>query len=213
MALLSKVFLALSAFSVSFPAAKQAIPSGLRHRLGQFLYYRAIADFPDRVFMRETIIPYILERGSSRVLSVGVQPYSVEIADRLMAGGAEVWTLDIDPEAQAWGSPGRHIVGDASRIDEIEGTQGFSCILFNGVLGFGINEPDDIGRTFAALSAILPPDGLIVLGWNTDRIPDPSLHPEFQRFRHIQANNFPSRVTFPGSTHVYDFLEPSQDNS
>jgi hypothetical protein len=61
----------------------------------------------------------------------------------------------------------------------------------------------------AASSSILPPDGLLVLGWNTDRIPDPAHHPEFRRFRSIRDDSFPSRVTFPRSTHVYDFLEPA----
>jgi hypothetical protein len=172
-----------------------------------FLYLKALPRFPDRVYMRETIIPYILERGALRVLSIGVQPFTREITDQLTAGGAEVWTLDIDPQLQRWGSPGRHIVGDAVRIDEIEGTRNFDCILFNGVLGFGIDDADKIGRTFAALSTVLPPGGLLVLGWNSDRIQDPLQHPEFRRFRYVEDRTLRPRVTFPGSTHVYDFIE------
>jgi hypothetical protein len=185
------------------PAQKHPEQSGLVSLL------QSVAAIPDRVYMREAIIPYILKRGALRVLSVGVGPHTVEITDLLTAGGAEVWTLDIDPQLQRWGSPERHIVGNAIRIDEIEGTRGFSCVLFNGVLGFGIDHPDDIGRTFVGLSEILPPGGLVVLGWNTDQTQDPLQHPEFRRFRYIDDKTLPARVTFPGSTHVYDFIEPA----
>ena len=207
MAITNKVFHLLWQIISPLRAVRWIFPKGVRNRVGLFLYMNALPQFPDRVYMRDAIIPYILKRGALRVLSVGVGPHTVEITDRLTAGGAEVWTLDINPQVQSWGSPGRHITGDASRIDEIEGTRGFSCILFNGVLGFGIDDADSIGRTFAALSMILPPGGLLVLGWNTDRIPDPLQHPEFRRFRYIEDNNLQSRVTFPGSTHVYDFVE------
>jgi hypothetical protein len=205
--LMSHSFRALTTLSSLFPVAKQMVPSGIRRNVYKFLLSKVIVRYPDRVFMREEILPFILRQGVPRVLTVGVQSYTVEIMDLLTAGGVKVSSLDIDPEAQRYGAPGRHIIGDATRIDEIDGTQGFPCILFNGVLGFGIDRPEDIRRTFVALSNILPPDGLLVLGWNTDRIPDPMDFPEFRRFRHIQDESLPRRVTFPESTHVYDFLE------
>src|SRR5918995_6345462 len=118
----STVFHALFKLASSFPEARQVLPASIRHRVGLFLYLRALPQFPDRVYMRKAIIPYILKRGASRVLSIGVGPHTVEITDLLTEGGAEVWTLDIDPQLQRWGSPGRHIVGDAVRIDDIEGT-------------------------------------------------------------------------------------------
>src|SRR3712207_6651972 len=74
-------FQLLSRVITAHPAMRQVIPARLRHAVGRFLYIRAITDFPDRVFMRETIIPYLLKRGVSRVLSVGVQFYSVEITE------------------------------------------------------------------------------------------------------------------------------------
>ena len=199
----------MAGLSPALPFAKLIIPRPVRRGISKHFISKVILHNPDRVFMRDVIIPYILRRGASKVLSVGVRDYTVEITDLLTKGGAEVWTLDIDPKAQAWGVPGRHIVGDAMRLDEIEGMHGFSCILFNGVLGYGINTPADIGRTLTALSAVLPADGLLILGWNVDRIPDPAQRVEFGRFRHLQDEALPSRATFPGSTHVYDFLEPA----
>lgn len=211
--LVSKAFLLLSSVSASCPAAKNVLPVRVRQRLGRFLYERSIQDLPDRVFMRQAIIPHILQRGVGRVLNVGVRPYSKEITDRPAAGGVEVWTLDIDPQAARWGSPGRHIIGDATRIDEIPEARGFPCILFNGVFGWGIDDRDQINRTLVALSKVLSPDGLLVVGWNTDRIDDPALQPEFRRFRTVDMESFPSRVTFKGSTHVYDFLKPAKSEA
>jgi uncharacterized UPF0146 family protein len=205
--LLSKAFWVLSSLSSAFPIAKQAIPTSFRHAVGEFLLNKVIVEYPDRVFMRETIIPFLLQRHVRKVLSVGVRQYTVEITDRLIEAGIEVWTMDIDPDTHVWGAPGRHIVGDAMRLPVYEAARDMPCILFNGVLGFGIDSPDEVGRALRALSEVLSADGLLVLGWNSDRLPDPVHHPEFSRFQHLQTGEIPSRVTFPNSTHVYDFLE------
>ena len=132
----------------------------------------------------------------------------MEIHRTLISRGVETWTLDIDPQAERWGVPGHHVVGDAREIDRISALPHFHCVIFNGVLGFGINEPDDIRRALGALGRLLPPAGILILGWNAGGIEDPRELPEFSAFfRYAEAFTSPTRVEFPDSSHIYDVLE------
>lgn len=196
---------ALSATAAKFPALKHLIPRTVRKEVYAWLLQRAIRHYPDRVYLREFIVADILRRGIKRVLSIGCRKYCVEVTNRLSAAGLDVWTLDIDPEAARWGAR-RHVIGDARRIDEIAQCYGFDCVILNGVFGFGIDSRADIERTLVALSRILRPGSLLVLGWNSDRAEAPATY-DGGSFYRAGAQ----RITFDNSTHIYEFLERAED--
>lgn len=165
-----------------------------------------IRDLPDRRALADIYLPALAARGG-RILWVGCRRYTAADYPVLERQGAEVWTTDIDPRAARWGRSGRHRTGDICEADQIFDGLSFDTIVCNGVLGFGVDQPYDQERALAAMAAILKPGGLLLLGWNTDKIADPL---DLPRFGHFYApaslGAAPSRLRFDAVTHVYDVL-------
>ena len=165
-----------------------------------------IRDLPDRRALAEIYLPALAARGG-RILWVGCRRYTSADYPVLERQGAEVWTTDIDPRAARWGRSGRHQTGDICEADQIFDDLRFDTIICNGVLGFGVDQPYDQERALAAMAAILKPGGLLLLGWNTDKIADPldlSIIGHFYETASFGAT--PSRMRFDAVTHVYDVL-------
>lgn len=165
---------------------------------------RKIRDLPDRKLMAEAYIPALAAEGG-QILWVGSRAYTAEDYPVLEAQGGVVWTTDIDPGAARWGVQGRHRTGDICEADVFFSDQTFDAIVCNGVLGFGVDAPDQQRRALQALSRILKPGGRLLLGWNVDKIADPiaaSLTEPW--FAHKPFAGQPARVAVTGTTHVYD---------
>jgi SAM-dependent methyltransferase len=162
---------------------------------------------PDRLVLVDRYIPAFASAGG-RMLWVGCQAYTAGYPARLEAGGGEVWTLEFDPAAALWGAEGRHRTGDLKRAEQLFADLAFDAILCNGVLGFGVNSPDDQQTALAAMAKILRPGGLLLLGWNTDKIADPvAAGFTAAAYRPATRGDLPQRMTFPTVTHVFDLLE------
>jgi len=162
---------------------------------------------PDRLVLVDRYIPAFATRGG-RILWVGCQAYTAGYPAMLEAGGGEVWTLEFDPAAALWGREGRHRTGDLKVADEIFSDLTFDAILCNGVLGFGVNSAADQQTALAAMARLLRPGGLLLLGWNTDRIADPVVAGfTADGYRSATLGDVPTRMTFPTVTHVFDVLE------
>ncbi|HAL06484.1 MAG TPA: methyltransferase [Brevundimonas sp.] len=180
--------------------------SALRNLFSNPSTVRDIRDLPDRQALAHTYLPALAARGG-RILWVGCRRYTSTDYPVLESGGAEVWTTDIDPRAARWGRSGRHQTGDICQADQIFDDLRFDTIVCNGVLGFGVDAPCDQERALTAMAAILKPGGLLLLGWNTDRIADPLDLPALDHFYEpASLGAMPSRVRFDAVTHVYDVL-------
>lgn len=162
---------------------------------------------PDRLVLVDRYLPAFAARGG-RILWVGCQAYTADYPARLETGGAEVWTMEFDPAAAIWGAPGRHRTGDLKAVDTLFGDMIFDAVLCNGVLGFGVNSPEDQQIALAAMAKVLRPGGLLLLGWNTDKISDPvASRFTTPAYRAATLGDLPERMTFPTVTHVFDLLE------
>lgn len=165
-----------------------------------------ILKLPDRKLMAEAYIPALAADGG-RILWVGCRAYTAADYDDLEARGAEVWTTDIDPKAERWGRDGRHRTGDVCEIDRIFPDITFDAIVCNGVLGYGVDEPGPQKQALDAMAAILRPGGLLILGWNTDKIDDPiAAGLASPTYAGTDYAGQPTRVRFETVTHVYDTL-------
>lgn len=168
-----------------------------------------IRNLPDRRALADIYLPALAARGG-RILWVGTRRYTSADYPVLERQGAEVWTTDIDPRAARWGRSGRHQTGDICEADLIFDDLRFDTIICNGVLGFGVDQPYDQERALAAMAAILKPGGLLLLGWNTDKIADPLELPAFRYFYTTASlGAAPFRMRFDAVTHVYDLLARS----
>lgn len=167
---------------------------------------RRIRQLPDRRLMAESYVPALaVEAG--QILWIGCREYTLDDYATLEAGGGQVWTTDIDPAAERWGCKERHRTGDVCEADQFFSDKTFDAIVCNGVLGYGVDSPQQQERALAALAAILRPGGRLLLGWNTDKIDDPVAAGLTDRdFKPAPLGDQPTRVEFEGVTHVYDSL-------
>lgn len=167
---------------------------------------RRISHLSDRRILAETYIPAVAALGG-RILWVGCQSYTVDYYAPLEAQGGEVWTMDIVEEASIWGHGARHRTGDVCNAHQIFSELKFDAVICNGVLGYGANTVDQQTGALRALAEVLKPDGLLLLGWNTDKIKDPiSAKLAEPWFKPAPFAGLPARVPCPGVTHVYDSL-------
>ena len=163
-----------------------------------------IRSLPDRRVMADSYVPALAADGG-RILWVGCREYTLDDYAALEAHGGEVWTTDIDAAAERWGREGRHRTGDVCEADRLFSDMTFDAIVCNGVLGYGVDSPEQQRKALEALAAILRPGGRLLLGWNTDKIDDPvaaglteaNLEP-------TPLGDQPTRVRFDAVTHVYD---------
>jgi SAM-dependent methyltransferase len=114
--------------------------------------------------------------------------------------------LDIDPDVVRWGAPQRHITASIEQATSHFSAAMFDTVVLSGVFGFGVNEIAGQEAAIAACAVILKPGGLLVLGWNSDLVADPSMLTEVRRnFDSPSDPELDGRVTFRRSTHVFDF--------
>ncbi|SEQ01529.1 Methyltransferase domain-containing protein [Faunimonas pinastri] len=158
----------------------------------------------DRLYLRRAIVPAIIGSGARQILFIGVRGYTRAVVDAMGRHGLEVWTSDIDPEAAPHGAPARHRTGDVCEIDALFPEVRFDLVILNGVLGWGVDSPEDIERALEGVMRILRPGGVLLLGWNRGRIPDPPTIPALMtRFEPCSFESLPQRKDFPGATHLY----------
>jgi hypothetical protein len=192
--------------SVLRKAVRPFVPRQLRGVINQWVGEYRTSRSPDRIFLKDTLLPEVGKRGG-RVLFVGCQRYTAGYPRILDGHGAECWTIDIDPAAARWGAMGRHTVLDARYIAQHFSSEFFDTVVLSGVFGFGVDTDLLQNTVLVAVNRVLKCGGLLVLGWNTDRSPDPMQLDELQRrFNAGVLGGLGSRRTFQGTTHVFDFL-------
>jgi hypothetical protein len=157
----------------------------------------------DRRYLRCTILPAIARAAPDRLLFVGVRGYTGAYAETFRSGPTEFWTTDIDPDAARYGVPDRHVIADARMLDQAVPPRSFPMVLLNGVFGWGVDEPEDMERTLGAVHAVLSRGGLLLIGWNADRAPDPEALRTIRLFEPAAPFGLPHRKRFADVTHVY----------
>ena len=164
--------------------------------------------YSDRQYMTDEILPALTSSKIQRVLFVGCKAYTARYGKQFVRVGIDYWTTDIEPAAAIWGEKHRHIVCDIRQIDSVCAAESFDVVLLNGVIGDGVDEESEINSAIEAIARILRPNGLLLIGWNSDKgHPDPSTVEAASRyFRRTQALPLPARKTFPDTDHVYDWL-------
>lgn len=157
----------------------------------------------DRVYLRRTILPALADARPQRVLFVGVRGYTRSYMHVFRGSAVEFWTSDIDPAVARYGSPNRHVTEDVRDLDAAFPPEFFEVAILNGVLGWGVDTSEDMRRALVATEAVLAPRGLLLLGCNTDRTPDPQALPGIELFEPVSFARLPQRTSFEDVTHVY----------
>jgi hypothetical protein len=162
---------------------------------------------PDREILENTIIPFFVTRGVSRVLFVGTDWFTKHY-DRFFAG-SDYWTIEIEPGRRRFGGT-QHIVDSMEHLDRHFPKAYFDLILCNGVYGWGLNDPASCEEAFQQCYDCLRDQGVLMLGWNDvpERRPFPleSVH-SLRQFARLEDSPFGTwRYAAPTLTrHTYDF--------
>lgn len=119
---------------------------------------------PDRKALERTILPfYAANEGIKRVLFVGVAPYTARYRELFPA--RVFATIDTNAaRAHLGGEP--HVVGSVTELDRHFDPDSFDLIVFNGVLGFGLDDPAKARAAFHAIAKTLTKGGALLVGVN-----------------------------------------------
>ncbi len=158
--------------------------------------------------MERVLIPFLASVGARNVLFVGCRAYTSHYPGLFEEQGMVLFTCDIDPASERFGSPGRHRTIDACELSPDAFTVSFDAIVFSGIIGFGIDTVAQVEKAAVALASLLRPGSILVLGSNTDRGIDPLTNPVWRSlFVRTCRAGMAQRVSFDGSTHIFDGLE------
>lgn len=205
------------------PLVRALIPPGLKARMNARLGSGVMDEFADRRYMEGVLLPAVAAMRPRRLLDVGLQPYTAHYG-RFFGPETERWTLDVDPASARLGAPDRHIVGDVLDAEARFEPGTLDVLLFNGILGFGLDRLDEQVRMLHVARRLLRTDGWFLVGW--DRTPegalliasptppaagaaarDPlELDAVRDLFVHEGPDGQPARRVFDDSSHVYDWF-------
>ncbi|MER2604701.1 MAG: hypothetical protein ABTQ29_02620 [Siculibacillus sp.] len=186
--------------------ARAVLPKAVRQGIHARYHAAVVRRLPDRVFMESRIFPWLEAQKPRRVLFVGVRAYTEHYPRLLAERGMHVWTVDIDPDAARWGAAD-HLTRDVCALVPADFPEPFDAVVFNGVIGWGVDEPEPILAALGALRSLVPDGAPMVIGWNDDRSRDPlALAGVSEQWESIAGPSGTTRRAFEGVTHVYDFV-------
>lgn len=138
------------------------VPGRLRNHLWLLLGRPMPITSQDRKVLETIILPKVAA-ARHRVLFVGCEIYTAHY--RTFFRQNDYHTLDYDPGKRRYGAR-QHTVGSATELDRYYPEGWFDAVIFNGVLGYGVDDLAGAEAAIAACRAVLKPEGLLVVGWN-----------------------------------------------
>jgi SAM-dependent methyltransferase len=167
---------------------------------------------PSRKWLENDVLAVLPGLGFRRILFVGTAPYTWHYERIACRAGGEWITCDVNPSAAVWGAR-RHAVARVQEIDARFAPGYFDAVILSGVLAFGIDPGADFDAAISAISRVLRPEGLLLLGWNSDLAADPLLSGGMCRLFRAAVNlPLPSRRSFDEEAFVYDFQLRAEDH-
>ncbi|MCA0200595.1 MAG: class I SAM-dependent methyltransferase [Proteobacteria bacterium] len=158
---------------------------------------RRIRRLPSRIFLETVAIPALAKAGRQRMLFVGTRSYNRPAYERCKTEGIAAWSIDMDAAAAAYGAPDGHLIGNVCDIEALAGGQRFDVIIFNGVLGWGLNNAPEALLAVKAMKNVVAPGGLLFVGWNpglTDGAEIAIMRPHLV---HTSVGAVPEDIEFP----------------
>ena len=118
----------------------------------------------DRSILEEVILPYFgQDIHYQRVLFVGCSAYTQWYGK--FFENKEYWTIDHKRVKRKYGSR-NHVTDNITNLEKYFRHNYFHLIIMNGVIGFGLDKPDEIERALDACFDMLDREGILMLGWN-----------------------------------------------
>ena len=191
---------------------RRLVPRSWRKKLFLLIANQAIAQLPSRKFLETSLLANLPAQPALRMLCVGTQSYNRPLYRACEALEIKVWSIDLDPNSSRWPAPQGHFVGDVCDIPTLAGELRFDVILFNGVLGFGINSYDAAQKVCDALRRVSASSALLLVGWNPGLTDDSEILAFRAKLEAVAPGNLPSSLEFPSHgkiqphAHRYEFF-------
>jgi SAM-dependent methyltransferase len=153
----------------------------------------------DRTVLERVIFPFVIENFKPEtILDIGRTQAQQHYNDFFK--GKDFWTIDIDPENKKFGAK-NHVVDDVQHLSDHFEENKFDLIIFNGVIGWGLNKKQEVEKGVKEIHKVLKKGGLLIVGWNNvpDLMPvhlDEVCVPEkFEKhtLKPLEAHNFATR--------------------
>ena len=137
--------------------------SSLRFGRGVFGLKTALRT-PDRKVLDTVILPPLIQDPlCRRVVFVGCDWYTRHYED--MFSTQDYWTIEVDPARARFGAR-QHVVGPMTEIGDRFAPGSVDLVVCNGVIGWGLNDPDEVEASLRACARALRPGGVLLIGWN-----------------------------------------------
>lgn len=118
---------------------------------------------PDRHVLEQVIFACLKERDDmQRLLFVGCDWYTRRYPKQF--GDREFWTLEKQREKARYGSYA-HVIDTLANARSHFDAQSLDAVICNGVLGWGLDTPEETEDALAACFGCLRPGGLLIIGW------------------------------------------------
>lgn len=139
---------------------------------------------PNRMFLETSVFQYINQsyggnQPRSNGLFIGTDKRSWHYPKVL---DLELHTIDIEKKKALYGNPKRHVVGSATELQRYYDPESFDVIIGNGLIGFGMNAPEQCEQLLMGSALLLKNEGLFIMGFNDG--------PEFVNFKVKAAANY-----------------------
>jgi hypothetical protein len=118
----------------------------------------------DRSILEEVILPYFEKnKYYQKILFIGCSAYTQWYGN--FFENKDYWTIDYKRVKRKYGSQ-KHITDSVTNIANHFRNNYFQLIIMNGVIGFGLDKPNEIEQALDACFDTLDRGGILVLGWN-----------------------------------------------
>jgi hypothetical protein len=187
-----------------------AVPGIIRRIYRRLFRDPKIAALPSRQWLLQELLPALKAAGHKRMLFVGTQAYNRPFYRE--CHGLKVFSIDPDPANARYGAPDGHHVGFVQDIARLAPGATFDVIVFNGIIGFGVNDVPSALDALKAMAGAATPETLLMIGWNpgrTDGQEIAALRPRLipTPFGPLaQATEFPALGKAQRNPHVYEFF-------
>ncbi|GEM_PF-975569 len=157
-------------------------------KLSPHLAIKMGLEFPlksaNRIFLESSIFQYINQAYGGKQprnngLFIGCDKRSWHYPKVL---DLELHTIDIEKKKALYGNYKHHIVGSATELERYYDPESFEVIIGNGLIGFGMNAPEQCEQFLKGVALLLKSEGLFVIGFNDG--------PEFVSFKVKAATNY-----------------------
>jgi len=200
----------LSQLAARLTGLRRFVPRRSQPLFDELIFNARVQGLPDRLYLENRILPALAQLRLRRILFVGVAWFTKRYARAFENSSTEYWTLDIDAQESEHGNGEQHVVGDVTQLQRYFEPRSFDAIILNGVLGFGVDDLKMMNAAIDSCGLALRTEGILVVGWNPDRISDPLELESIRRaFSADCVLELPRRAridSFDTHQHVYDFF-------